>query len=89
MKLWILRPKGYKSNIPTLWGPWYDKAFGFVIQAETEERARELAQHLGGNETRWPAWTDSELSTCRELVVNGPEHIVISDYRIHSDRISN
>ncbi len=84
MKLWLLRPKGYKTTISSLWDPWYDKAFGFVIQAETEERARELAQFIGADETRYPdtlAWTDSELSDCKELIVEGPEHIVISDYR--------
>ena len=84
MNLWILRPVDPLADDDDPWDPWYDKAFGFVIQAETEERARELAQFIGADETRYPdtlAWTDSELSDCKELIVEGPEHIVISDYR--------
>ncbi len=46
MKLWILRP--VKDD--NLWDPWYDKAFGFIVAAETEEAARALAQSKGGDE---------------------------------------
>ena len=49
MKLWLLRPIEGLENDP--WEPWYDKAFGFVIRAETEKRAREIANENGGNET--------------------------------------
>jgi len=48
MNLWLLRPS---SNLPddrakNPWIPWYDKCFGMVIRAETEEDARKLADEL-------------------------------------------
>jgi hypothetical protein len=49
MKLWLLRPIEGLENDP--WEPWYDKVFGFVIRAETEERAREIANENGRDET--------------------------------------
>ena len=86
MKLWLLRPaKGNK-----LWEPWYDKAFGFVIRAETEEDAREIAQSDNGEEINFwvnnkyyelPAWTSAEHSTCEELLADGEEGIIIKDFR--------
>jgi hypothetical protein len=80
MKLWILRPiKG-----DPLWIPWYDKAFGFVIQAENEEAAREIAQSSGGDENGWEnedlAWSSSEHSTCRELLIQEGVSVVMRDY---------
>lgn len=83
MKLWLLRP--IKHDHP-LWDPWYDKAFGFVVSAKTEERARELAQGDGGDEVgcgdkRHPAWTDPANSTCQEIVADDiGEGVVIRDY---------
>lgn len=43
MKLWLLRP--IKD-----WIPWYDKSFGFVIRAESEDAAREMADKNRENE---------------------------------------
>ena len=38
MRLWLLRPfQGHPR-----WNPWYDKAFGFVVRAETAQDARML-----------------------------------------------
>jgi hypothetical protein len=37
VRLWLLRPVESGS---AFWEPWYDKAFGFVVRAETEEDAR-------------------------------------------------
>ncbi len=91
MKLWLLRPaeKLPKDNNP--WDPWYDKAFGFVVRAETEADARERAQENGGDEVGSffpflpdaniiPAWTDSKLSTCVELSAEGDVEIIIRDF---------
>ncbi len=50
MKLWILRPTVRLPNEDDPWKPWYDKAFGFVVQAETEEQARALADSEAGDE---------------------------------------
>lgn len=90
MKLWLLRPVGYdgadydEADIDPLWNPWYDKTFGFVVRAETEDEARQLAQGEAGDEAReslngTPAWTSAEHSTCIELTVDGPTEIVIVD----------
>jgi hypothetical protein len=44
MKLWLLRPKEGRSH----WEPWYDKAFGFVVRANSETEARKLASGDAG-----------------------------------------
>lgn len=89
MKLWILRPNAlYDESSP--WEPWYDKAFGFVIRAETEQRAREIANENGGNEVGeindnpyrvgGDPWLDITLSSCIELKIDGDEEMIIRDF---------
>ena len=41
MKLWLLRPI---EDYGGAWRPWYDKCFGAVVAAETEEEARGLIE---------------------------------------------
>lgn len=88
MKLWLLRP----VEDDPLWEPWYDKTFGFVIRAETESEARELAQRDAGDEIGFvsfssekmngdPAWLSAEHSTCTELTANGVSSVMIQDFR--------
>ena len=84
MKLWLLRPIEGLKNSP--WEPWYDKAFGFVVRAETEAEARRYADEDGGEETeryqqvqRHP-WLDAALSTCVELLPEGESGVVIQDF---------
>jgi len=50
MKLWILRPVAGLPEDDNPWEPWYEKAFGFVIRAETEEDARKIAHGKAGHE---------------------------------------
>lgn len=72
MKIWLLRPvKG--------WEPWYDSAFGFVVRAATEERARHLASTKAGDEGS-VAWFDSARTTCVEVPSDGEEEIVLRDF---------
>jgi len=87
MKLWLLGPIHTKGDDP--WEPWYDKAFGFVIRAETGLRARVVADENGGYENRGESrtttqtknpWLDPKYSTCNELSPNGPEELVIRDF---------
>ena len=40
MKLWLLKPI-------KRWTVWYDKAFGFVVRAATEDEARAAASREG------------------------------------------
>ena len=91
MKLWILRPnEKLTNNKNSPWEPWYDKAFGFIIRAETEDRAREIANDHGGDEIGDPhylpdrhgidPWLDKTLSTCVELKSNGIEEMILRDF---------
>ncbi len=43
MKLYLLRPL-------KVWQPWYDKCFGMVIRANSEEEARKEASNHSGDE---------------------------------------
>ncbi len=49
MKLYELRLAEELSEDGHPWRPWYDKAFGFVVRAETPERARQIAALLRGD----------------------------------------
>lgn len=83
MKLWLLRPVEGSEH----WEPWHDKAFGFVIRAETEEAARALAQEKGGDEAGTgyhrvytDAWTNPVHSTCVEVTTEGPPEVILRDF---------
>ena len=88
MKLWHLTPK--ENLVKDPWTPWYDKAMGFVIRAETEEQARKLATKQGGDEVdrfggynkeaRKDAWLNSQYSDCAELLTDGEEEVIIRDF---------
>jgi len=80
MKLWLLRPITKKKGGP--WDPWYDKSFGFVICAETEESARKIADKNAGDENlddKHP-WLKTSWSTCKELLPNDKEKLIMKDY---------
>ena len=91
MKLFLLRPVEGLPKGDNPWDPWYDKAFGFVIRAETEARAREFAHEQSGDEvdtmflgrkvsdTNTP-WLNSKYSTCVELSPEGNEEVIIRDF---------
>lgn len=81
MRLWILRPvEGLPENDDP-WEPWYDKAVGFVVRAETEAAARRLANAQAGDENSHAAvWLDRAVSTCVELTPEGDEGVVLRDY---------
>lgn len=59
--------------------PLYDAAWGFVIRAETEDRARELASEQACDEGA-KQWMSPQSSTCVELTVEGDEEVVICDF---------
>ena len=86
MKLWLLRPvPGLKEN-DNPWEPWYNKAFGFVVRAETEEKARSLANVNAGEENRLifsntnKPWKDPNYSSCVELLSEGNTEVVMMDF---------
>lgn len=92
MKIWLLQAKD--QDLPdgvNPWVPWYDKAFGHVVRAETEEEAREIAHNNAGDENRGEflgekisktesPWKDSKYSTCIELVHEGESGLIITDF---------
>jgi hypothetical protein len=86
MKLFELRPvEGLKEDNP--WNPWYDKSFGFIVRAETEEEARKIAHENSGDEAldeqynrTIPAWLNKEYSTCTELTDDGEAGMIMQDF---------
>lgn len=72
---WLLKPLDDEQPV---WNPWYDKAFGFLVSARTEEEARAIANDNGGDETGpvsnviyrhgGDPWLDPELTSCVKVV---------------------
>ncbi|MBI4029157.1 MAG: hypothetical protein HY376_02220 [Candidatus Blackburnbacteria bacterium] len=67
MKLWLLKPREdvLEKDEDNPWDPWYDKTFGWVIRADTEEEARSIAQNQGGDEIedRIEVYSDNQNSS--------------------------
>ncbi len=91
MKLWLLRPVDGLAKNDNPWEPWYDKAFGFVVRAETEAEARDMAHAEAGDENRGmflggktadtnEPWKNAKYSTCTELLPEGAAEVVMQDF---------
>jgi hypothetical protein len=86
MKLWILKPIRLPGADP--WEPWYDKCFGFIVSAETSEKARKLAAVDGGDECHKfrngaidiNPWLEPKYSTCKELKPGKRSGIIMRDF---------
>ena len=82
MKLWILQP----NDLPAKDSPWipiYDKVDCYVIRAETEHEARELAHSRGADENYCgitAPWRNPKYSFCTELLAEGDSGIVVRDF---------
>lgn len=76
MKLWLLRPIGENG---TAWCVVYDCSYGFVIRAQSEADARNLAADYSGDEGGG-AWLDSTLSSCVVLEADGQAEVIIRDF---------
>lgn len=90
MKLYELRPIEDLPEGDNPWDPWYDKCFGFVIRAENEKEAREIAHNNASDENRsqflgrkiantCSPWLDNKYSTCVELNINGEQKVIIKE----------
>jgi hypothetical protein len=90
MKLWLLQPIWPAVE---LWWPEYDSNHGFVVQAESEQAARELANAVSGDEHRayvtengyrkvkdYMPYLNPAYTTCIELTGDGPERIILRDF---------
>jgi hypothetical protein len=74
--LWRLQPiKG--------WNPWYDCMFEIIVRAESEDRARQLANAQQGNpRTERDGWLDPAITSCERIWSDGDEEVICRD--IHS-----
>lgn len=79
MKLWILTTVEGLGAIESSWEPWYDRAFGHIVRANTEDEARELAANECGDESS-DAWLDPNMSTCHELLEGGRAGVIMTDF---------
>ena len=93
MRLWLLKPVEGLPNDDNPWIPWYDKAFGHVVRAETEQEARRLANEAGGEESGprresfyfsndfhgGEVWLHQKYTTCVELTPDGQAEVIMSD----------
>ncbi len=69
MKLWII--KRFETH-------GYDEIFGFVIRAEDETAARQLAANAKAFESP-SVWLESKYSSCEELLSEGDESVIMRD----------
>lgn len=87
MNLYLLILKTRKQPFP------YDRVFGFIIRANTEEEARSFAAPESGMEDGWMSkeerqtssvWLDASRTTCSEIAsgVSGKVGVVIRDLRV-------
>ncbi len=72
MNLWVLRSING-------WEEVYDVADNFVIRAETEQEARNLATGECGDEGP-DVWRNPELVSCTKLIAEGAEKIIMIDF---------
>ena len=90
--LWLLKARTNTTKTDNPWNPWYDKAFGFVVSARTEEEARRIANDNGGDEcgqvkhtvyrTGGDPWLDPKLSTCEPLKAPDTAEVIFRDLRL-------
>lgn len=71
MKLWLLKRE-------SKFGPMYDVNNGFVIRAESEAQARNIASDHHGDEGIGFWLTDK--ATCEELLPEGDVGIILQDF---------
>ena len=72
MRLWHLAR--YETDNPR-----HDETHGYVVRAETEQEAREIASKPRGDEGP-AAWLDSRRSFCVPLEHDGEPGIILRDF---------
>ena len=82
MNLWLLRPVGGLTENNNPWDPWHNKAFGFIVRANTEDEARSLAHDEAGDENQGLTnpWMSAKYSTCVNLTAEGTKEVVMCDF---------
>lgn len=96
-RIWILKPRVFDADgMPDCvasWREWerdnpwdskYNKVFGFVIEAATEQDARAIADNEAGAEnehSHWPhPWLNQGITVCEELTPTGMSRVVLTDF---------
>ena len=90
MDIYLLEAKDNLDEDDNPWEPWYDKTFGFVVVADSEDEARKIADGEAGDENRGEfmnqktsnsrnPWLDEKYSTCKILVAE-KKGVVIEDH---------
>lgn len=96
MRLWLLRPHTEvlaRGRSP--WRPWFEKVFGVVVRASSEEEARALAHSEAGSEglgiyqglglaseqVAKAVWLDPLFTACDRLLEDGPPAVILVDRR--------
>ncbi len=70
MHLWLVKRIGPVD---------YDEYEGFLIRAESEQRAREMAEAKRADEEKG-TWADPERSSCTLVTAEGAEEILLEDF---------
>ncbi len=78
MKLWKLSAINRDNSRYFGW----DTHQGFVVRAESEQRAREIAaEYAEGDYYNLPTpWTNPKKTLCVELSFDGDEEVILYDY---------
>ncbi len=96
-RIWRLKRRSFNGdNMPASvasWSEWvygnpweseYNKAFGFVVEAYTEQEAREIADREAGEENeceKWPRpWLNPDITVCEELSPTGTARVAMRDF---------
>ena len=79
MKLWILRP--IDGLVPDPWDNWYDKYFGFVVRAKSEDEARLIVSSGRCGDEGKEVWLDPSWTSCKHLTGDGNREVIIADFR--------
>jgi hypothetical protein len=60
------------------WEPWYDKCFGMVVVASSEEEAREIAYRIRNpSDEKGRVWKNAHYTTCKPLDMTTPGVIML------------
>jgi hypothetical protein len=85
-KIWILAPRDDLPSDDDPWEPRFDKCFGLIVEAGTEDEARAIANTscVCSDETTLRdrrVFLDPKYTTCVELRPIGKSRLVMADFK--------
>jgi hypothetical protein len=78
--IFLIRPvTGKEERGP--WSPWYDKQFGIVCRADSQEQARAMAAKDAGDEGK-AVWLDPAFTECINIdnLQEGGPAVLLRDF---------